>query len=595
MKFFAALPSLLVLQLINIQWSSSPDVTAGLAGFYCHGFVVLSTPQARRHQVVVLSSAIKTDDDDIDIVEIRADIERLREEASHRLDALNERFKEVETITATTTVPATKMEESLTEIANEFDRDMKELSSSSSYSSSNSNMGLLFSVKKEDNTSDIDGIDDDSSSSKPHHHKVTVDELYPKKEEVSSATKKKSSTEAHRTTVDELYPKKISATKKSTHKVTVDELYPKKVSVRKEKTTTANVVKDQKDTLKLLDDTRWKMMLNVGRVSGTWMPKTWGASGDTLKLQLEIEFTSQELHYERENFLCDSHNDRSSKLLRIIGEKGQIAPTMTEGSSNVRITNGGWKILQQDGPFQTSVLRFYFNVEEQEQVGHVGSDVYLPKGRIYGTCGYFPMTTRSNVDGKGTSRKDACTNELRQLEVKYESLKNEKDNANENDNENDYDENENNNQHHHVSWWSSNNIITSSFHRIKLLHEMMVVREDAERLQHYIENEKIREPSKDKLRLSQDQSVGLTKGKMMIIIIIIIIYIYKYKYKYNPFCKTQQQHNQSSNDLCILQNRPSSVPAVCLSVYVACCSPVQPNPFFLSLPLSISFCSLLPH
>ena len=54
-------------------------------------------------------------------------------------------------------------------------------------------------------------------------------------------------------------------------------------------------------------------------------------------------------------------------MLRIIGEEGHIAPTMTEGSSNVRITNGGWKIVQRDGrPFQTSVVRFYFNVEEEK-------------------------------------------------------------------------------------------------------------------------------------------------------------------------------------------------------------------------------------
>jgi hypothetical protein len=499
-------PSLFVLQLLNIQWSSPTVPADGFVGF-CHGFVVVpTTPHATsrlQRQVIVLSLTTKTDNDDndIDIVEIRADIERLREDASHRLDALSERFKEVDisAATAATTVPSTKMEESLTEIANEFDRDMKELS--------NSNMG--FSEKKEVKTSDIDiDIDDNSSSSlKPHHrHKTTVDELYPKK---VSATKKTT----HKVTVDELYPKKevsAAATKKTAaHKTTVDELYPKKevsVTKKKKKTAVTKSTKDQKkDTLKLLDDTRWKMMLNIGRVPGTWMPKTWGASGDTLKLKLEIEFTSIEL-YERENFLS---KNGISKILRIVGEEGQTTPTMAEGSSKVRITNGGWKILQQDGPFQTSVLRFYFNVEEQEVVGHTGSDVYLPKGRIYGTCGYFPMTTRSNVDGNGTSKRDAYTNELRQLEVKYESLKDEKDNT-ENDDENDH-------FHHRHDWWLSNNIIRSSFHKIQLLHEMMVVREDAVRLQQYIENEKIREPSKDKLRLSQDQLVGLTKGKMFMV------------------------------------------------------------------------------
>ena len=91
--------------------------------------------------------------------------------------------------------------------------------------------------------------------------------------------------------------------------------------------------------------------------------------------------------------------------------------------------------------------------------------------------------------------------------MQYESLKNE------NENKNDENENENENDHHHVSWWLSNNIVTSSFHKMKLIHEMMVVREDAARLEQYIQNEIIREPSKDKLRLSQDQLVGLSKGK----------------------------------------------------------------------------------
>jgi hypothetical protein len=47
------------------------------------------------------------------------------------------------------------------------------------------------------------------------------------------------------------------------------------------------------DESNLLDGTRWKVMLNIGREAGTWMPKTWGISGERLLLNAEVEFTSE--------------------------------------------------------------------------------------------------------------------------------------------------------------------------------------------------------------------------------------------------------------------------------------------------------------
>ena len=95
----------------------------------------------------------------------------------------------------------------------------------------------------------------------------------------------------------------------------------------------------------------------------------------------------------------------------------------------------------------------------------------------------------------------------------------------------------------------------------------MVVREDAARLEQYIQNEIIREPSKDKLRLSQDQLVGLSKGKMLMMIIFICT-----KYKYSPICKIQQQQQHKSNRqiiyACFKIVRPSPL-FVCLSMFSA--------------------------
>lgn len=51
----------------------------------------------------------------------------------------------------------------------------------------------------------------------------------------------------------------------------------------------------------LLDGSKWKLSLDIGREPGTWMPSDWGISGERLKLDFECEFTGNQL-YEREDF-----------------------------------------------------------------------------------------------------------------------------------------------------------------------------------------------------------------------------------------------------------------------------------------------------
>ncbi|KAL3894555.1 MAG: hypothetical protein SGARI_007703, partial [Bacillariaceae sp.] len=92
--------------------------------------------------------------------------------------------------------------------------------------------------------------------------------------------------------------------------------------------------------LKLLDGTRWRLMLNIGREPGTWMPKTWGISGERLYLNLEMEFTDEQL-YERDDFF---NGVSGSKVLNVVHNEGNLAPSMEEGSRRVRVTNGGWRV-----------------------------------------------------------------------------------------------------------------------------------------------------------------------------------------------------------------------------------------------------------
>ncbi len=247
----------------------------------------------------------------------------------------------------------------------------------------------------------------------------------------------------------------------------LDPVVPASTAI-KETTASAN--------LKLLDDTRWRLMLNIGREPGTWMPKTWGVSGDRVRMHLELEFSPEQL-YAREEFL---NGVSGAKVLKIVHGQGDLAPTMQHGGRQVRLKEtGGWRVAPNEGPMGTSVLRFYFDLEEETR--HAGSDVYCPAGRIYCTCGYFPMLER--YQHGHVCEKDTLKQEMRQIEGQYEAL------ANENELDTDL-----------LSW--------NKFQRSK---QMMDLRMQATKLNTKMHEAQVREPDKSLLRLSQDQSVGLTR------------------------------------------------------------------------------------
>jgi len=395
----------------------------------CHGFVefprltswrpTLQTVFSTKQKPYGTKSSYQQNAGTDDIVEMRADIERMREEAALRLDALNEKLivasqqttthnhnKETVLVTETTATNSeqeavdrvhrddAKTMENLSEIADAFERDMTTL---------------------------------DYNHDEPKTHSPSA--------AVTATT--------------------AAVAAKVTQQRPTDIRHP----------------------LKLLDDTRWRIMLNAGRVPGTWMPKSWGASGDHLRMKLEVEFTTEEL-YEREDFFNGLSD--GAKVLRVVHNEGSMSPTMNEGGKTIRVVDGGWRVCPHEGPLGTAILRWYFDVEEEAR--HLGSDVYLPKGRVYGTCGYFPMIGRSNVDGRGTSKREIYQQEIRQMEVQYLSLQAEM------DRDPDF----------------------VSLDKWKRFQEMREVRREAKIIKRAIDEEFIKEPTKSSLRMSRDQSVGLT-------------------------------------------------------------------------------------
>merc|ERR1739836_257212 len=139
-----------------------------------------------------------------------------------------------------------------------------------------------------------------------------------------------------------------------------------------------------KNDLDLLDGTHWKLALDIVREKGTWMPKTWGESGDHLHLNLEVSFDSAPL-YEREEFLGSAAD---AKVCRVVNNKCTLGPNMSEGCRDYNVKNGGYRICKGVGPYNTDLLRFYFEIEDQIQ--HTASDIYCPAGKIFLTCGFFP-------------------------------------------------------------------------------------------------------------------------------------------------------------------------------------------------------------
>eukprot|EP00529_Nitzschia_sp_RCC80_P024132 CAMPEP_0113455494 /NCGR_PEP_ID=MMETSP0014_2-20120614/8405_1 /TAXON_ID=2857 /ORGANISM="Nitzschia sp." /LENGTH=450 /DNA_ID=CAMNT_0000346927 /DNA_START=175 /DNA_END=1527 /DNA_ORIENTATION=- /assembly_acc=CAM_ASM_000159 len=389
----------------------------------CQAFIPPSSSSSstRTSSTVTSRSAFATDRrQQDDVVEIRADIDRMKEEAIRRLEALNRKLEEEDAIRNSVAVSASAaaakvstagesqktnsiVEQTLMDMANDFDREMSRPTS--------------HAEPKEDG-GDKKGIDVSPTA-------TTISSTTTSPDQSSEVTAKTSSSSS-------------------------------------------------RHPLRLLENTRWRVMLNIGRESGTWMPKTWGVSGDRLYLSCEVEF-SNEVLYEQENFF---NGVDGTKILKVVHNKANLAPCMSEGGRKVRIKNGGWRVVPNEGPLKTTVLRFYFDLEEETR--HKGSDVYLPSGRIYCTCGYFPMADRSPCL---TEKKEAHEKELRDLE----------------------------NQYNHMRMDMEQDESMISLGQIKRALEMMEVRHEADKLSKVVREERIKEPEKSLLRLSQDQSVGLTR------------------------------------------------------------------------------------
>lgn len=115
----------------------------------------------------------------------------------------------------------------------------------------------------------------------------------------------------------------------------------------------------------------WKLSLDVGRESGTEMPKAWGESGARLVLPIEVTVSSDESNL-RDNLV-------GSGSLSIRPEKDACFINLS-GEQRVSVKEGGWSFeYPKGGKGHAAKLQFWLDLDSPSS----RNDVTLPVGRLY--------------------------------------------------------------------------------------------------------------------------------------------------------------------------------------------------------------------
>lgn len=130
--------------------------------------------------------------------------------------------------------------------------------------------------------------------------------------------------------------------------------------------------------------TTWKIRLNVGRETGSWMPAEWAKSGARLMVNTEVQFEGSSIT-EDENLVGPSGATRSLKVLTPVSNF-----ISSEGEQATTFTDGGWQLQRvTDEPGSEALLRFWLDCP----TGAVRGDVNIPEPeRIFFSTGCWDDT-----------------------------------------------------------------------------------------------------------------------------------------------------------------------------------------------------------
>ena len=243
-------------------------------------------------------------------------------------------------------------------------------------------------------------------------------------------------------------------------------------------------------SLNLLDDTTWKIVYNIGREKGTWMPKDWGISGDRLLFQCTVQFTKEPLSSAQyhDEFFHESSSMTTDTTKQLIVQDAFIVPRGVGDASVGRRplpvqTVGAYKVCRNQGPCGTDIVRFYIELTDMVTVPDHTSDVYCPSGRIYATCGYFPIHHTSDTATKPSKREMAH-------EQYQEALR----------------------ECEHIQLQiDSDTRGLFNVEHFKLLQQSWMAKQRMDEMASKLRVAQQQEPEKSQLRLNMEQTVGLTR------------------------------------------------------------------------------------
>jgi hypothetical protein len=130
----------------------------------------------------------------------------------------------------------------------------------------------------------------------------------------------------------------------------------------------------------------------------------------------------------------------------------------------------------------TDILCFYVQVVD-DRIMHSDGDVYVPGGRVYCSCGYFPSLLGGGKDASTYCMREALIGELRNIEEQMMRLRKKKDRI-----RNPFD-----------------------LDGIKILNESSRLKREARVVNGKLNFNAVTEPDRQLLRFSKDRDIGLTR------------------------------------------------------------------------------------
>lgn len=245
----------------------------------------------------------------------------------------------------------------------------------------------------------------------------------------------------------------------------------------------ANGSQYETNSLDLLDDTRWRIVFNIGREAGSWMPLPWGVSGDRLLFQVELDFTSEPLYIQDDFFQSPSGTKKLDVINAFLIPRGVGSQSVGRRPVTCK-PSGGYKVCRGQGPMGTDLVRLFIELTEDLSLPDHESDISCPKGRVYATCGYFVMhDSRESGTQKLQSSKELAQHELREAVLNLDSVQ--------------------------FLLDSDNQLF--SVQRLKKMKDVFDAKKLVENASNKLALIRQKEPEKSMLRLSKKGDVGLTK------------------------------------------------------------------------------------